>query len=170
MRCRLIAVGDVRSGSAESIPLADAAVDAVFVAEAFHWFEPAAAVREIARVLRPGGVLALLWNRFATEDDVLPEGVLPRSRSSKQRLFATGEWKRAFDDAPFDPLCEETLEQEREVTHAALLDYFASISAITSLPPDEREEWLGRLAAALDRPTYRRRWTATLHWTRLRRG
>jgi SAM-dependent methyltransferase len=50
------------AGSAEHIPLPDASVDAVLVGQAFHWFDPDAASAEIARVLRPGGVLAALWN------------------------------------------------------------------------------------------------------------
>ncbi|HEY1969157.1 MAG TPA: class I SAM-dependent methyltransferase [Pseudonocardia sp.] len=50
------------AGSAEHIPLPDASVDAVLVGQAFHWFDPDAAGLEIGRVLRPGGVLAALWN------------------------------------------------------------------------------------------------------------
>ncbi|MEV0006376.1 class I SAM-dependent methyltransferase [Micromonospora sp. NPDC050980] len=50
------------SGSAEAIPLPDAAVDAVLAGNAMHWFDMAAAGPEIARVLAPGGVLAGLWN------------------------------------------------------------------------------------------------------------
>jgi ubiquinone/menaquinone biosynthesis C-methylase UbiE len=51
------------AGSAEQIPLVDASVDGVFVAEAFHWFDHARALAEIGRVLRPSGVLVLMWNR-----------------------------------------------------------------------------------------------------------
>lgn len=49
-------------GSAEEIPVPDHSVDAVFSADAWHWFDPATACREIGRVLRPGGVLAVSWN------------------------------------------------------------------------------------------------------------
>jgi SAM-dependent methyltransferase len=47
---------------AEKLPLDDASVDAVTVAQAFHWFDPGVAAKEFARVLRPGGVVGLLWN------------------------------------------------------------------------------------------------------------
>lgn len=50
------------TGSAESIPLPDVSVDAVVVGTAWHWFDPLPALAEIARVLRPGGVLAVVWN------------------------------------------------------------------------------------------------------------
>ena len=63
LRSRLASV-DAREGSAESVPLPDASVDGVLVGQAFHWFDPDRAVPEIARVLRPGGVLAALWIAF----------------------------------------------------------------------------------------------------------
>ena len=50
----------VLDGTAEALALADASVDAVTVAQAFHWFDAARALPEIHRVLRPGGVLALV--------------------------------------------------------------------------------------------------------------
>lgn len=57
---------DTMVGAAESIPLAHGSVDAVIVGQAFHWFDHARALPEIARVLRPNGVLGLLWNNADT--------------------------------------------------------------------------------------------------------
>lgn len=54
---------DVREGTAEDIPLPPGCVDAVVVASAWHWVDPDRAIPEIARVLRPGGTLSLVWNR-----------------------------------------------------------------------------------------------------------
>jgi SAM-dependent methyltransferase len=63
MRSLIPAGIDVLDGTAEAIPLPDDFADAVTVAQAFHWFEAEAALREIERVLRPGGLLALVSNR-----------------------------------------------------------------------------------------------------------
>jgi SAM-dependent methyltransferase len=48
--------------SAEHLPLDDASVDAVTAAQAWHWFDKPAAGDEFRRVVRPGGVIGLLWN------------------------------------------------------------------------------------------------------------
>ncbi|GAA4200418.1 class I SAM-dependent methyltransferase [Actinocatenispora rupis] len=50
-------------GSAESVPVPDASVDAVVAGQAYHWFDRERAHPEIARVLRPGGVFVPIWNR-----------------------------------------------------------------------------------------------------------
>lgn len=63
MRVKIAPPVEAVDGTAESIPLADASVDAVTVAQAFHWFRPDAALADIARVLAPAGGLALVWNR-----------------------------------------------------------------------------------------------------------
>ena len=62
-----------RDGTAESTGLDTGTMDLVLCAQAFHWFRADAALREFARILRPGGRLALMWNR-RTEDDPFTAG------------------------------------------------------------------------------------------------
>lgn len=68
---RLVAALDVaavRSG-AEQLPFANSSFDVVVVAQAYHWFDTTKALPEIARVLRPGGLLSLVWN---VRDESIP--------------------------------------------------------------------------------------------------
>jgi len=60
---------DVRAGWGEAMPLPDASADAVFVSTAWHWLDPARAVPEIARVLRPGGRLGVIWTSRDRDQD-----------------------------------------------------------------------------------------------------
>jgi ubiquinone/menaquinone biosynthesis C-methylase UbiE len=55
--------------AAEKLPAADASYDVVVAGQAFHWFDHDVALQEIARVLRPGGQLALVWNQ---RDEQIP--------------------------------------------------------------------------------------------------
>lgn len=83
---------DVRVGSGESTGLDDASVAAVCYGQAWHWVEPGQGTTEAARVLRPGGVLGLVWNYMDTDDPrvdavnramhVLDPGVLDKSESA----------------------------------------------------------------------------------------
>jgi SAM-dependent methyltransferase len=57
-------------GRAEALPFPIGDFDLISCAQAFHWFEPHAAFAECARVLRPGGALAIFW-KHAARDDVL---------------------------------------------------------------------------------------------------
>jgi SAM-dependent methyltransferase len=64
---------DVREGWGEAMPLPDASADAVFVSTAWHWLDPARAVPEIARVLRPGGRLGVIWTSRDRDQDWVAE-------------------------------------------------------------------------------------------------
>jgi SAM-dependent methyltransferase len=64
---------DVRDGRGEAMPLPDASADAVFVSTAWHWLDPARAVPEIARVLRPGGRLGVIWTTRDRGEDWVAE-------------------------------------------------------------------------------------------------
>lgn len=59
---------EVHQASAESLPLPDHSIDAVVVGQAWHWMDPKIAGAEVARVLRPGGTLAMAWNKDEHED------------------------------------------------------------------------------------------------------
>ena len=147
--------GEVLGGSAESIPLADASVDAVFVADAFHWFSDRPAVDEIARVLRPGGSLVILWShRNGDASPALPavDELFDRIRPTTpegwnaNRIFA-GEWRTVFQGTPFSELRQASVEHEHVLDRAGLISFLLSQSMIAARPNDERDE----IAAELER-------------------
>jgi SAM-dependent methyltransferase len=102
-------------GSAEEIPLADASVDAVFVAQAFHWFDHDRALPEIARVLRPGGVLALVWNGpDESRRSPLPAAFiayLDELRASAE-FHGQPSWRELLARAPFGAAQEERVPHD----------------------------------------------------------
>ena len=155
MRATLVeAAPDVEAlaGTAEAIPLADASVDAVAVAQAFHWFRAEEALAQIHRVLRPGGALALVWNRrdlgdplqAAFERIVAPyRGEAPSHRS--------GAWREAFARTTlFEPLEERTFSHVEELDRDRLVGRAASISFVASLGRATRERVLAEVAELAD--------------------
>jgi SAM-dependent methyltransferase len=161
-----IDAGEAVAGTAEALPLPASSVDCVFAADAFHWFDTEQAVAEYARVLRSGGVAAIFWNRTDPADNIVPQDVLPPSPRSARRFIDSGEWRNAFSGGRFEQLREASVIRERRLSRAALLDYFASMSPFVSLPADEREPALTRLADALHEDEYTQRWRSVLYWTR----
>ena len=136
-------------GTAEAIPLGDGSVDAVTVGQAFHWFDGDAALAEIARVLRPGGLLALVWNRRVDEDPVngaIEELIAPyRADTPAHR---GGAWRTAFErTSAFTPLEEATFEHLVVQDADGLEARVGSISFIASLDSAEREGVLERARA-----------------------
>jgi SAM-dependent methyltransferase len=132
-------------GSAEVIPLPDESADVVTCAQAFHWFDHAAALPEIARVLRPNGRLALVWN---TRDD--REGWVARLST----LVGSESVDLRDAHAPieasglFETVEEAVFAFEQPVDRERLLDLVLSRSYVAKLPTKEREpvlEAVGRL-------------------------
>src|SRR5215510_13076227 len=115
------------AGVAEAIPLGGASVDAVFTGQAFHWFANDVALAEIARVLRPGGVLARMWN-----DVVDPDPLPPEYRARLDELFdATPPPTvddRIFDGAPFGEVHAGEIEHEQRSSRDDVLAFSASTS------------------------------------------
>ena len=135
------------TGTAEAIPLPEGSVDAVVVAQAFHWFANDDALAEIHRVLRPGGRLGLVWNRRDLDDPAhaaLKLAVDPW-RGDAPRHW-TGDWKPPLERSPlFEPLAEAELRNDHELGPGGLVERAASVSFIAALPEETRREALAEL-------------------------
>jgi SAM-dependent methyltransferase len=160
--------GSALAGSAEAIPLGDASVDAVFVGEAFHWFDASQAIVEIARVLRPRGGLAIVWTHWWETEPPLPDAALELLREPWQRFFSQRNppWDEAFARSPFEPLTYERFDEAIVVDPDELLELYSTTSSLAALAPDEREDLFARVRALLDRD-YVLPLRHELTWTRL---
>ena len=144
------------AGTAEAIPLPDASVDAAFVGEAFHWFDLERAVGELARVLRAGGGLALLWNHVLWEripwHDAVHALLEPHHRAVGGSRRENVPWREALERrAEFGPLTDETAEHEQHTDRDGILAMLASFSWIGGLPAEEREATLAAVRRVLER-------------------
>ncbi|HWM09504.1 MAG TPA: methyltransferase domain-containing protein [Solirubrobacteraceae bacterium] len=132
----------VLAGTAEAIPLPDASVDAVFVAEAFHWFDLARAPAEIARVLRPGGGLAVMWNMAGDDgepwfDEMVALVQEHRVAGGGEMRADTVAWREALEPR-FGPLRDEEVAHAQLTDRDGIVDQIASFSSIGALPLERR--------------------------------
>jgi SAM-dependent methyltransferase len=170
---RLVPEAESLAGSAKAIPLPDASVSAVYVAEAFHWFggDPAV-VAEIERVLALGGVLAVMWNeRVGPSEPPLPDAYrerIGRRLAHGSWPYANDRWRPAVEAGPFGPIHEESFLHEQVVDRDALLAGAASSSVIASLADEERARELTALSETLPEGEWRRKLRADVYWTRRR--
>jgi SAM-dependent methyltransferase len=167
----LVSEAEALDGEAESIPLADASVDAVFVAEAFHWFGGPPAVAEIARVLRPGGALVLMWNeRGGPTRPELPEAYVRRVRERREETaawpYGDGKWRAAVEDGPFGPIEETSVPSEQVRNRDTMLASVRSWSWIAALDEDEREEELRGLGELLPEGSWTTPIRVDVFWAR----
>ena len=160
--------GEVLAGTAESIPLPDGSVDAVFVGEAFHWFDPELAIPEIARVLRPGGGLAMIWTHWWETEPPLPDAAQELLREPWERFRAQRRpsWDDAFLDSRFQPLRYERFVDSITVGPDELLDLYATTSSLAAIEPEERDALFASVRPLLE-PTYLLPLKHGLTWTRL---
>jgi len=163
------------AGSAEAIPLPDASVDAVFTAEAFHWYASDESVGEIVRVLRPRGGLVILWNLdFGDPDPPMGEEVdrvidvaFAKGGAPGIGKVLSGFWREPIAKGPFEPLQESEVERTVTRTRDQWLANMLSVSSIAALSDADREEFAARLHELV--PDVRYRWSirTVAYWTRL---
>jgi SAM-dependent methyltransferase len=143
---------DAREGSAEQIPLAEAAVDAVVVGTAWHWFDRVRTEPEIARVLRPGGVLAVLWN--GDDDSVEWVRGYQRALHSEEQPRVGSTVEDAFPrNAAFGPPEARRIPNPMPTTIDGLIATIATHSWALVADPAELEAGLARMRTYLaERP------------------
>jgi SAM-dependent methyltransferase len=160
-------------GSAERIPLDDGSVDGVFAAQAFHWFDKPVALPEIARVLRPGGVFAIVWNQgnddlpdprpaeFVREVELLHDAALHRWENEP-------EWEDTLRDCGlFVEVHDRSfVTHDHVLDRSGILDNLRSVSWIANR--DDREDVVARLGALLPDATYSIPNRASVIWARKR--
>jgi SAM-dependent methyltransferase len=146
------------AGTAEELPLADGSADAVFAAQAFHWFDARRALDEIARVLVPGGMLGLMWN--------MRDDSLAWVRELTEALHGAGDVMSGSHGVAAEPGDHDsfTAVERRDFPNPEpfdrerLVEWASSGSRLATLAPAEREaalEAIGRLAD--ERPELRGR-------------
>ena len=156
MRAELAAVlPDVEAvdGTAESVPLEDGAVQAVTVAQAFHWFDAPAALAEIARILQPGGGLAILWNeRDEAEPWVAEMSRIIRWHERTVSRYQPVSWAEIVAASEcFTPLQEVVVRWEQPMTRDLLAERVRSISYIAAMPDPERERHAADVVSLVSR-------------------
>lgn len=139
-------------GTAEQIPLADGVCDALTFGQSWHWVEPAAAVAEAARVLRPGGTLGLIWN---IRDETVPwvARLTEIIAASEAEVFVANGGPTL--GLPFSAPVHETFDWDRRLDTEQLLAMVASRSQIITAAESERAdilEHVRRLAAEVADP------------------
>ena len=143
----------VREGLAEAIPVPDSTVQAVTVADAFHWLDHAKALAEIRRVLEPGGGLAVIatvpdWGgaSWAHEIGTLIAGLRPEHPHFdgppwREAVDASGHWREVRE---VRVTCSQPAQPERVV------DHMISMSWVAAMPPAERAETVARMRALIE--------------------
>jgi SAM-dependent methyltransferase len=134
------------AGTGESIPLPDAAADAVFVSSAWHWLDPELALPEIARVLRDGGRLGVLWTsrdgevEWVRDLDRRPSADVWNSEAEREhrRLRAAGLTETTL----FDDIAMQTFGYSRRMEVVDVIEMVATYSGVITASDADRAELL----------------------------
>ena len=152
MRRRIPTTARVLDGTAESIPLDGGSVDAVVVAQAFHWFRHDEALAEIARVLRPGGHLALVWNRRdESESWVDRMSDVIKWRANQVSEYDRTDWPGIIGrSGRFGPVEHRTFAWTHVIDRALLAERVRSVSYVAAMDEAQRAPIVDEVLTLVD--------------------
>jgi SAM-dependent methyltransferase len=139
----------VAEGDDRHIPAGDGSSAAVFAAQAFHWFDPEAALAEMARVLRPGGGVGLIWNE---RDDAVPwvhDLHVAMQWDVRQPYDVGGDFRPVLRQGPFERVERRRFAFSQTLDHDALVRRVLTTSYITVMPEVEKAKLVDRVRAVL---------------------
>jgi SAM-dependent methyltransferase len=131
----------VVAGAAEALPYATGSLDAITVAQAFHWFDADAAFAEFARVLGIGGRVGIIWNARDRSVDWVDRLWSIMDRVEKRAPWRDHEhWRdSALGDRPgFGPMHDVTFRHAQTLTPDLVVERFRGVSHVAVLPEDRR--------------------------------
>ena len=131
----------------------DASLDVVICAQAFHWFASTEALTEIARVLKPGGKLGLVWNLRDTRVSWVPKlDAIVNALEGDTPRYYTGAWRQAFPHVAFGPLAEQRFSHGHTGSpEDVIFNRVRSTSFVAALPAVERAKVDAQIRALIAR-------------------
>jgi SAM-dependent methyltransferase len=145
----------VAQSRGEEIPLPGASADGVFASSAWHWLDPERAPREIARVLRDGGRLGVIWTTRDRSTDWVREVEAIRGNAAGpgdgRDRWARHRREVTLPDRLFGNVESASFSFTRQMTTGDFVDMLATYSSALTASPQDREVALGRARAVLER-------------------
>jgi SAM-dependent methyltransferase len=140
------------AATAEALPFAPAGLDAITVAQAWHWFDHERAAAEASRVLRPGGRLGLVWNARDRSEPWVDEVWSIMDRVEKRAPWRDHEnWRdSALEAMPgFGELHSAEFRHLQQITPDGVVQRVASVSHVAVLAEPDKAAVLDEVRAVL---------------------
>jgi SAM-dependent methyltransferase len=142
------------ASTAEHIALRDGSLDAMVGYQAFHWFDLSAALSEMARVIRPGGGIVMVWNARDESCDWVHQWThIVHSMSDGQPYHdhRSQPWAELVAEiVAFKPLQHMRIDHPLTTTPTAVIERTRNTSFVAALPPQRQEPLLNAVRELLD--------------------